>query len=1018
MLKRTFALFFTFSLIGLASFGIRAYLQMKNQEKPVFIPGLGEELMILKARGIFVKGGKLKDQDCLKHRNQCLCLSTLPHRFKKVFERPLFSLPRIFMAGSGEEFPIKIKGWHRCQGVAFEVRRRAEDVEVRPCTGGIILRGCERKMVKPGRFYPLREGEVLYLPELHCRIRTSLFRASLPRRLGKITRIFQVERKNLVVEVERDARPLRASLKNSLTLPLKEGLNVFHPLTRTLPLLPPYFYPPQGDSFLYLFLEKGYYSLKNGFYKAEGKGVLRKIGERTGDWRFFEREIERLNSSIGSGGILSHMPCWRAGPLSELKWFYTVNPGGNWNRSASLWEWRKAEKKGEWVCGALWNPHFSGERRVYFKAIIKGPGQLEVNPPARGFLFLNGRILGRGEVELRDGRNILGLQLRVKGMGKPRGKITVSKELKLKPTALGKAGLSGEHPPLHLSFRPSIPLLTILGGDYKGKIIGLPTYLLIEPSLPLKIKIKGRELSIPLRETKNSLYSLRKLQGNFALGEVVILKEGKLWVLRSPWKTSAGRENLLNWRDGKLEWGGEEHGEGETFFRGENLFLVGLEKSSEALSSLLPYIKRSLTGKVRLTIRRDLQELAYALLKDRLLSLEESERRKSKELILKVQELEQRISRLRRTYEKTRDRVAAEKILNLETKLREKKYRLWKAKNPFYEGAIVVLNEDGAILASASYPPDGLNRGWGETYNVGSTFKVVDSVAFLSSNSPFVKRLLRRFPFSGPGSENLKGKRLLTGREINFDLRNFRGERIPRGVDFEEALAHSYNVYFAYIAMHLYPPLLKGKQQVVLPLAELRKEFPLLASAEALGFNSRFDLTPLPGAILSAVSTFPINTYRLSEIAHYSIGQAGLRATPLQMALVALSVAKGGLLPKPHLVEEISIRGKLLKFPKKEERVFSRRVARRIEAAMKAVVDRGTARYVFRGWPWRHEVFGKTGTAETSLYKDNSIFIGFLKHRGKILAFAVFLPRSGTGAKEAAPLARELLETYIKYLEK
>ncbi len=1018
MIKRTLALFFAFSFIGLASFGVRAYLQMKIQDRPVFLPGLGEQLRVLRAGGIFAKGRELKDQDCFKHRNRCLCLSTLPHRFKKVFERPLFSLPRIFMAGSGQGFPIKIKGWSRCQGIAFEVRLRAEDVEVRPCSGGFIFRGCEGRRVKPGKFYALKEGEALYLPELHCRIRTSLFRAILPRRLGKRTRIFQVERKNLVVEVETEVRPLRASLSNSLTLPLGEGINIFHPLGKTFPLLPPYFFPPQRDSFLYLFLEKGYYSLKNGFYRAEGRGVLRKIGERTGDWGFFRREIERLNSAIGSGGILSHMPCWRAGPLLKLNWFYTVNPGAHWTSSPSLWEWRRAGKRGEWVCGPLWNPHFSGERKVYFKAIIKGPGQLKVEPPARGFLFLNGVLLGRGKVRLREGRNILGLQLRVEGMGKPQGKIMVYRDLQLKPTALEKAGLSRGRPPLQIIFNSSIPLLTVLRGNYEGKIIGLPTYLLIEPPLPLKIRIKGRLISVPLRETKNSLYSLRELQGDFALGDVVILKEGRLWVLSSPWKTSAGRENLIGWRDGNLIWGGEEHGEGETFFREGNLFLVGPGKNSEALRAILPYIKRSLTGRVKLTVRRDLQELAYALLKDRLMRLKERERRRAGGLLLEVRELEKRISRLRETYERTKDPAIAEEVLSLEEKLTENKYRLWKIKNPFYEGAVVVLNGDGAILASASYPPDGLNRGWWETYNVGSTFKVVDSVAFLSSASPLVKRLLRRFPFAGPGSENLKGKRLLTGRRINFDLRNFRGERVPPGVDFQQALAHSYNVYFAYIAMHLYRPLLEGREQVILPLDEMKRQFPLLSFAEALGFNSRFDLAPLPGAILSAPSVFPVNAYRMSEVAHYSIGQAGLRATPLQMALVALSVARGGVLPSPHLVEEISTEGEVLKFHKKEERVFSRRVAGRIEAAMKAVVERGTARYVFRDWPWRHEVYGKTGTAETSLYKDNSIFIGFLKHRGKILVFAVFLPRAGIGAREAAPLARDILEAYIKYLEK
>ncbi|GEM_PF-3115029 len=1017
MVKKFLTIFLLFSLAGMAAFGIRAYLQMRARERPYFVPEPREKIAAWKGREILLQGKRLKDQDCLAVGERCMCLSTLPHRFRKVLERPLASLPAYFAAGAGGKTPLRIEGWKRCGGTAFEVRKRGKRVEIRSCQRGYILQGCSRKPVKPGNYYPLKAGEVLYLPDPGVRIEIAIFRASLPRKVGKTTRIFRVERKNLVVEVEESVEPRRAFLKNSLTLPLRNGFNSFYPASATLPVLPPYYYTPQREVFLYLFLEGGYYSLKNGFYRAVAKGPLKRVGERTGDWKYFKGEINKLNSSIGNEGIFSRMPCWKAGSLSQFQWFYSATAGENWKFSSSLRGWTRAEKRGKWTCGPPWDPHFPGERTVYFKAVVQGPRAIEISPPPRGFLFLNGRVAGKGKADLSPGRNLLALRLKIKGMGKPDGKIRVSRDLKLKITAPGRAGVGVAPPTLHLRFRPSVPILSVLRGKYRGTAVGLPTYLLVEPSTPVRIRIDHDVVQIPLKETKTPFYTLRKIRGNFALGDVVILKGGELWVLNSPRQISAGGDNLLQWKGGQLFWGGEKYQEGETLSRGGEIFLVGTEERGEALNCLLPYISHTLKGRVKLTVRRDLQEISYSLLKDRLLRIREREERNTSALRAEISSLKRRLSRLKKIYEKTGERKGAEEILRLESLLEEKRYLLWKVKNPFYEGAVVILDENGAVLASASYPPDGLNRGWGETYNVGSTFKLVDSVAFLSSKSPTVKRLLRNFPFTGPGSENLKGKALLTGRRINFDLRNFRGERVPPGVDFESALAHSYNVYFAYIAMHLYPPLLEGREQVILPLNRLRKAFPLLGYAEALGFNSRFDLTPIPGAVLSAPSVFPINAYKLSEIAHYSIGQAGLRATALQMALVALSIARGGTLPRPFLVEEVKFQGKTVGFPRKEKRVFSEQVARRIEEAMKRVVTEGTARRAFGGWPWRDEVFGKTGTAETSLYRDNSMFVGYLKHRGRILAFAVFLPRSGTGSREAAPLARDVLESYIKYLE-
>jgi penicillin-binding protein 2 len=57
---------------------------------------------------------------------------------------------------------------------------------------------------------------------------------------------------------------------------------------------------------------------------------------------------------------------------------------------------------------------------------------------------------------------------------------------------------------------------------------------------------------------------------------------------------------------------------------------------------------------------------------------------------------------------------------------------------------------------------------------------------------------------------------------------------------------------------------------------------------------------------------------------------------------------------------------------------------------------------------------GKTGTAQNPHGKDHALFIGFAPFENPKIAFAVVIENVGFGATWAAPVAKKLVEAYLK----
>ena len=320
-------------------------------------------------------------------------------------------------------------------------------------------------------------------------------------------------------------------------------------------------------------------------------------------------------------------------------------------------------------------------------------------------------------------------------------------------------------------------------------------------------------------------------------------------------------------------------------------------------------------------------------------------------------------------------------------------------------GAVVAVNpKTGAVLAmvtnptydpNATVPVPGrdtqaawaainadpgkplLDRVTSGLYPPGSSFKVVTGSAALDSGAVSADT-----QFDCAGSYTVHG----------FTINDF--SRGGHGVlDFSRALVVSCNVAFAQIGLRL------GAQSLV-------------RYAELFGFNRviPFDLPVARSSIQPAATMDPV------ALAASSIGQAKDLATPLQMALVASTVANGGIAQKPYLVSEITdYNGKVLQQlrPSEWNRVIDSETADTMTGIMVKVVDEGT------GTAARIDgvdVAGKTGTAETGEpgVRAHAWFICFAPAGDPDVAVAVLVEHGGEGGTTAAPIARQVLERALE----
>lgn len=318
--------------------------------------------------------------------------------------------------------------------------------------------------------------------------------------------------------------------------------------------------------------------------------------------------------------------------------------------------------------------------------------------------------------------------------------------------------------------------------------------------------------------------------------------------------------------------------------------------------------------------------------------------------------------------------------------------------------AVAVDVKTGAILAMASYPSydtnqvathDGskankafaslqkqsgnpmLNKAMNETFAPGSSFKIVDSAAAIelggmNKDSPADASELR-LPESG-----------LTLHNADGDEANCSGS----------------------------PPLIKSFaascNSTFGRLAGVLGQSKLLTMAQRFGFDKKFHVEP---GMDSAPANYPVKHMGGDDLARSGIGQGDVTATPLQMAMVAQTIANNGTQMKPYLVKRV-IAPDQSELATAQDQVLGHPIsadtAGQLQDMMRAVVESGTAHSTLGG----QDIAGKTGTAETGrgIYED--WFVGFAPQRNPKVAFAVVTEgdTKSSGARNSAPIALNIVQ--------
>ncbi|HEY4633599.1 MAG TPA: penicillin-binding protein 2 [Candidatus Limnocylindrales bacterium] len=197
----------------------------------------------------------------------------------------------------------------------------------------------------------------------------------------------------------------------------------------------------------------------------------------------------------------------------------------------------------------------------------------------------------------------------------------------------------------------------------------------------------------------------------------------------------------------------------------------------------------------------------------------------------------------------------------------------------------------------------------------------------------------------------------------------------------------------------------------------------LVAYAERLGFNQPipFDLPTAISQVTGGDGSAPGGFADDVELANAAYGQGETFVTPIQMALVAATVANGGELMRPRLVTGMqSERGGSRTFgPESLRRVVDRADADAITEAMVAAVEGDLGRQYTKGAKVRGvTTAGKSGTAELGgRGEPHSWFIGFAPAEAPRVAIAVIVERAGRGGEVAAPIAGDLMTRYLDSIE-
>ena len=319
--------------------------------------------------------------------------------------------------------------------------------------------------------------------------------------------------------------------------------------------------------------------------------------------------------------------------------------------------------------------------------------------------------------------------------------------------------------------------------------------------------------------------------------------------------------------------------------------------------------------------------------------------------------------------------------------------------NPFVSG--ISQKAYDALLNSEDKPM--FNRSIRGQYPPGSTIKPLFGLIGLQSQS-----ITTDTKIEDPGYFLMEG--------IERPWRDHNSERggHGKGVDLAKAIIESCDVFFY-------------KMGVKIGIDTLA------TSSEAFGLGKKTNID-LPG---ERSGIMPSRIWKKNargaswfdgDTINVSIGQGFMLTTPLQLAVMTARIASRGDLIQPQIVKSINgVENPTIKVT--ESSKISDKHWNYIHESMRDVVhsNRGTARGINKDLTYN--IAGKTGTAQvisinasdeydrSKISKrqwDHALFVAFAPAENPKIAVALIVENGEHGSSAAAPIARTVIDTYIK----
>jgi peptidoglycan glycosyltransferase len=335
-------------------------------------------------------------------------------------------------------------------------------------------------------------------------------------------------------------------------------------------------------------------------------------------------------------------------------------------------------------------------------------------------------------------------------------------------------------------------------------------------------------------------------------------------------------------------------------------------------------------------------------------------------------------------------------------------------------GAVVAMNpRTGAVYAMASSPtydqnlidkPGGyakvlktkgacgdssalLNRTTDGLFTPGSTFKMVTAAAALDSGA-----FTPTSGFEDPGYCVEYGKHV-----SNAGNPDQRGPEAYGHVTLAQGFEHSINSVFCNV----------GKKIGAKTILDYTKKFGFYATPPLeTPANQRVP----SGLYQNGKLWFPKKPQYQVDPGRLAFGQERMQVTPLQMLMVASTIANGGLVPRPYIVDRIlGHDGSVVARTRASNlgRAIKPETASALTQMMVSVVQGGTGTAAqIPGI----EVAGKTGTAETGISNVYTAwFVSFAPANNPQVAVAVVLEKqlNGFGGAVSAPIAKQILQKLL-----